>query len=215
MFTGIVTEVGQVRSVEPVDGGLDLRITASYRGMTEGESIAVAGACLTVVAVGEGWFRVHCVATTLERTRFAKLEKGARVNLERPVTAGTALGGHLVQGHVDAVGTVVWVREQSDARLLDIDVPDAVERVSIPLGSITVDGVSLTVNAMPRHGIIQVSLVPYTVAETTLGSLAEGDRVHLEGDVIGKYVRAFLDRGRRSGVRGQGTTPEMPLAPDP
>jgi riboflavin synthase len=200
MFTGIVTAVGQVRSVEPVDGGLDLQITASYRGMTEGESIAVAGACLTVVAVGEGWFRVHCVATTLERTRFAELKNDTRVNLERPVTAGAALGGHLVQGHVDAVGTVVSVRQQSDARLLDIEVPEEVERVTIPLGSITVDGVSLTVNAMPRHGIIQVSLVPYTVAETTLGSLAEGNRVHLEGDVIGKYVFELV---RRLGASGQ------------
>jgi riboflavin synthase len=199
MFTGIVTAVGQVRSVEPVDDGLDLKITASYRGMTEGESIAVAGACLTVVAVGEGWFRVHCVATTLERTRFAELKNDARVNLERPVTAGAALGGHLVQGHVDAVGTVVSVRQQSDARLLDIEVPEEVERVTIPLGSITVDGVSLTVNAMPRHGIIQVSLVPYTVAETTLGSLAEGNRVHLEGDVIGKYVFELV---RRLGASG-------------
>lgn len=199
MFTGIVTAVGQVRSAEPVEGGLDLRITASYRGLTEGESIAVAGACLTVTAVGEGWFQVHCVATTLERTRFAELRSGARVNLERPVTAGTALGGHLVQGHVDAMGTVVSVRQQSDARLLDLEVPDAVERVTIPLGSITVEGVSLTVNAMPRHGIIQVSLVPYTVAETTLGSLVEGNRVHLEGDVIGKYVFEFA---RRLGARG-------------
>lgn len=188
MFTGLVTAVGEVRSVEPCDGGVDLRIGASYRGIVEGESIAVAGACLTVTAAGEGWFQVHAVATTLERTRFADIKNGDRVNLERAVSAGAPLGGHLVQGHVDAVGTVMSVRQQADARLLDIEVPDAVERVSIPLGSITVDGVSLTVNAMTRHGIIQVSLVPYTVAETTLGSLVAEDRVHLEGDVIGKYV---------------------------
>jgi riboflavin synthase len=195
VFTGIVTAVGQVKSVEPWDGGLDLWITAPYAGVVEGESIAVAGACLTVTAVGDGWFRVHCVATTLERTRFAELRNGARLNLERAVTAGSPLGGHLVQGHVDGVGTVVSVRRQADARLLDIDAPAAVERVTVPLGSITVEGVSLTVNAMPRHGIIQVSLVPYTVAETTLGKAADGDRVHLEGDVIGKYVWTFMNRG--------------------
>lgn len=194
MFTGLVTAVGEVRSVEPRDGGVDFRIDASYRGIAEGESIAVAGACLTVTAVGEGWFQVHAVATTLERTRFAALRNGDRVNLERAVSVGALLGGHLVQGHVDAVGTVVSVRHQADARLLDIEVPDAVERVTIPLGSITVEGVSLTVNAMTRHGIIQVSLVPYTVSETTLGSLVPENRVHLEGDVIGKYVSEFMRR---------------------
>ena len=194
MFTGLVTAVGEVRSVEPRDGGVDFRIGAAYRGVVEGESIAVAGACLTVTAAGEGWFQVHAVSTTLGRTRFAELRHGDRVNLERAVSAGAPLGGHLVQGHVDAVGTVVSVRQEADARLLDIAVPDAVARVTIPLGSITVDGVSLTVNAMTRHGIIQVSLVPYTVAETTLGSLVAENRVHLEGDVIGKYVSEFMRR---------------------
>jgi riboflavin synthase len=203
MFTGLVTALGEVRSAVPRDGGVDVRIVAPYGGVTEGESIAVAGACLTVTAAGEGWFQVHAVATTLERTRFAELRNGDRVNLERAVSAGAPLGGHLVQGHVDAVGTVVSVRQQADARLLDIEVPDSVERVTIPLGSITVEGVSLTVNAMTRHGIIQVSLVPYTVAQTTLGSLVADNRVHLEGDVIGKYVWEFLKRSQEPGARNQ------------
>lgn len=207
MFTGLVTAVGEVRSAEPRDGGVDFRIGAPYRGIAEGESIAVAGACLTVTGLGEGWFQVHAVATTLERTRFAELKNGDRVNLERAVSAGAPLGGHLVQGHVDAVGTVVSVRQLADARLLDLEVPDAVERVTIPLGSITVDGVSLTVNAMTRHGIIQVSLVPYTVAATTLGSLTAEARVHLEGDVIGKYVWEFLKRSQDSGIRREQTAP--------
>ncbi len=195
MFTGIVTAVGQIEHAEPREGGLDLRITAPFTGVAEGESIAVAGACLTVTAAHEGWFGVHAVTTTLERTRFAELERGARVNLERAVQAGSALGGHLVQGHVDGVGIVAAVRQDRDARLIDLQVPKEVERVSIPLGSITVEGVSLTVNAMPGHGIIQVALVPYTVEHTTLALLKTGDRVHLEGDVIGKYVRAFMERG--------------------
>jgi riboflavin synthase len=195
MFTGLVTAVGQIRSIEPWEDGLDLWITAPYEGLTEGESIAVAGACLTVTAVGEGWFRVHTVPTTLARTRFGGLKNGARVNLERAVLAGTPLGGHLVQGHVDGIGRVAAVIREQDTRLLDIEVPQAVENASIPLGSITVDGVSLTVNAMPGHGIIQVALVPYTVEHTTLGGVITGETVHLEGDVIGKYVRAFLERG--------------------
>jgi riboflavin synthase len=197
MFTGIVTAVGTIRCRKPRDGGLDLEITAPYPGLAEGESIAVAGACLTVIAAGDGWFAVHAIATTLERTRLVELESGARVNLERAALAGSPLGGHLVQGHVDGVGTVASVRQERDARLIDIRVPDHIEPVTIPLGSITVDGVSLTVNAMPGHGIIQVALVPYTVEHTTLGSVAAGDRVHLEGDVIGKYVRAFMERGVR------------------
>ncbi len=194
MFTGLVTAVGQVRSVEPRDGGLDLRIAAPYRDVAAGESIAVAGACLTVTAIGDGWFSVHAVATTLPRTRFAALAPGAPVNLERAVLAGSPLGGHLVQGHVDGVGTVTAVRQAQDTRVIDVRVPAEVERGSIPLGSITVEGVSLTVNAMPGHGIIQLALVPYTVEHTTLGRLAAGDPVHLEGDVIGKYVRAFVER---------------------
>lgn len=205
MFTGLVTAVGRVRSVEPWDDGLDLWITAPYSGVAEGESVAVAGVCLTVTAVGDGWFRVHTVPTTLARTRFGELRSGAAVNLERALLAGAPLGGHLVQGHVDGVGVVTGVRQDRDSRLLDITVPDELEQASIPLGSITVDGVSLTVNAMPGHGIIQVSLVPYTVEHTTLGTLVAGAKVHLEGDVIGKYVRAFMERREGRGLRGEGS----------
>lgn len=206
MFTGIVTAVGRIRSVEPWGGGLDLRVTAPYATVTEGESLAVAGACLTVTGVGDGWFRVHTVSTTLERTRFGEMTHGMRVNLERAVLAGSPLGGHLVQGHVDGIGVVTAVKEMHHARLLDIRVPEAVERVSVHLGSITVDGVSLTVQGMRGHGIIQVSVVPYTVEQTTLGSLSAGDRVHLEGDMIGKYLREFLRR-REAGAG------ELPLIP--
>lgn len=201
MFTGLVSAVGVLRARSARDGGLDLEISAPYRGVVTGESIAVAGACLTVTGAGDGWFAAHAVATTLARTRFLELEPGAPVNLERAVRAGEPLGGHLVQGHVDGVGRVAEVRQERDARLVDFLVPAELERASIPLGSITVDGVSLTVNAMPGHGIIQVALVPYTLEHTTLGRLGAGDQVHLEGDVIGKYVRAFLERGQDSGVR--------------
>ncbi|HEU5220048.1 MAG TPA: riboflavin synthase [Gemmatimonadales bacterium] len=194
MFTGIVTAIGRLERSEPRDGGLDLRISCPYQGLVEGESVAVDGACLTVTAAGNGWFEAHTVISTLERTRFTELAPGAALNLERAVTAGSPLGGHLVQGHVDGIGTVERVRQEADALLIDFRVPDAVERVSIPLGSVTVDGVSLTVNALPGHGIIQVSLVPYTVAHTTLGRLTPGERVHLEGDVVGKYLRAFMER---------------------
>lgn len=194
MFTGIVTEVGTVREARPSDGGLELTIECSYPDLTTGESVAVDGACLTVAAVVAQGFTAHVVRTSLDRTRFGDLGVGGRVNLERALRAGDRLGGHLVQGHVDGVGTVVRVASREDARLLDLEVPPEVVQVSVPLGSITVDGVSLTVNAMPAPGTIQISLIPFTLEHTTLADRRVGDRVHLEADAIGKYVRALLKR---------------------
>jgi riboflavin synthase len=139
------------------------------------------------------------IATSLERTTFGAARKGRPVNLERALRVGDRLGGHLVQGHVDGVGVVEKVARQGDAVLLDLRVPPEVAAVSIPLGSITVDGVSLTVNGIERPGIVQVSLIPFTFQHTTLGLRKAGDRVHLEGDTVGKYV-AELVRHRN----GQG-----------
>ena len=197
MFTGIITEIGTVRAARPVDGGLDLEIASSWTDLAPGESIAVDGACLTVTAWGNGGFGVHIVRTSLERTRFADLRSGDRVNLERALRVGDRLGGHLVQGHVDGVGTVLRVTSRDDTRLLDLQVPPEVARVSVPLGSITVDGVSLTVNAIPDAGTVQISLIPFTLEHTTLGDRRPGDRVHLEADAIGKYVQALL-QGRET-----------------
>jgi riboflavin synthase len=191
MFTGLVTAVGRVAGVAPGEGGLGLTIEAPYADLEPGESIAVDGACLTVAAVEPGGFTAHVVRTTLDRTKFGAPGAG-RVNLERALRAGDRLGGHLVQGHVDGVGSVERVCERDDARLLDLRVPEAVASVSIPLGSVTVDGVSLTVNAIPAPGTIQVSLIPFTLQHTTLGERRAGDPVHLEGDTIGKYLRAFI-----------------------
>jgi len=194
MFTGIVTAVGTVRAVTRTREGLSFRIGAPYRGIRKGESIAVDGACLTVERTGAGWFSVHAVDTTLARTRIGGYVKGQRVNLERALKAGDRLGGHLVQGHVDGVGEVERVVRQGDAWLLDVRVPEAVARVSIPLGSITVDGVSLTVNAIPGPGLVQLSIIPFTFQHTTLGQRRPGEQVHLEGDTIGKYVDHLLQR---------------------
>ncbi len=198
MFTGIVTAVGVVRSARMSARGLTLRIGAPYRGLKTGESIAVDGACLTVERKGRGWFEVHVIRTSLERTTFGEYARGTRVNLERALQVGDRLGGHLVQGHVDGVGTVVRTGPKGDAWLVDIGVPAEVARVTIPLGSITVEGVSLTVNAMPEPGVIQVSLIPFTFEHTTLGQLQPGDAVHLEGDTIGKYVESLLKVRTRS-----------------
>jgi len=194
MFTGIVTAIGRVVGAHPAGGGIELAIEAPYDDLTLGESVAVDGACLTVQDVGRGRFGVHVIATSLDRTRINRYQPGRRVNLERALKVGDRLGGHLVQGHVDGAGVVARVEDRADARLVDIRVPPEVGAVSVPLGSITVDGVSLTVNAIPEPAVIQVSLIPFTLQHTTLGERVPGDEVHLEGDAIGKYVWAFMEK---------------------
>jgi riboflavin synthase len=203
MFTGIVEQVGTIAAVRRGADGLECTVQATWNDLVLGESIAVDGACLTVQSIGAGTFDVHVIATSLERTNFAAWTAGRRVNLERALRIGDRLGGHLVQGHVDAVGEVTAVSQQGDAWLIDLAVPEAVMRVSIPLGSITVDGVSLTVNALEDPCRIQISLIPFTLGHTTLGDRQPGDRVHLEGDTIGKYVERLLPARRSVSEAGQ------------
>ena len=200
MFTGIVSAVGRIEAVSrngvrrKGDGGRVLRIRAPYRGLKKGESIAVNGACLTVEGVAKGSFTVHAVETTLGRTLIGEWQKGRPVNLERALRAADLMGGHIVQGHVDGIGVVERTTfnetaSNENAWLVDIRVPGEVAETTVLHGAITVDGVSLTVNALPRDGVVQVSLVPFTREHTTLGTLTQGDRVHVEADVLGKYVR--------------------------
>jgi riboflavin synthase len=192
MFTGLVDDVGIVERVERTEAGRTLRIASRYIGLAIGESIAVNGACLTVLEQGEGWFSVAAVVTTLGRTTIGDWAAGRRVNLERAMRLGDRLGGHLVQGHVDGVGEVDEVRRVDDALLLDLRLPPDLEPLMVPHGSVAVDGVSLTVNALPAPGILQVSLINHTERHTTLGALQAGDGVHVEADMVGKYVRQLV-----------------------
>src|SRR5213594_4694897 len=201
MFTGIVTAVGRVSAVARNGGkgrgrgngegvnGLLLTIRAPYKGLKPGESIAVNGACLTVERVVRGGFTVHAVETTTGRTLLGEYATGRRVNLERALRAADRLGGHLVQGHVDGVAEVVRTERRGDAWVYDLRVPAEVREIAIPHGSITLDGVSLTINALPGPDLVQIALIPFTREHTTLGALRVGARVHVEGDVLGKYVR--------------------------
>lgn len=192
MFTGLVDDVGTITAVQEGAAGREFRIACRYDDLAPGESIACAGACLTVRERGPGWFTVAAVVTTLDRTTVASWGTGRRLNLERSLRAGDRLGGHIVQGHVDGVGEVLATARRDDAWLIDIAVPPSIAELLVPHGSICVDGVSLTVNAIPAPGILQVSIIEYTLRHTTLGDLGVGERVHLEGDVIGKYVRSLV-----------------------
>ncbi len=192
MFTGLIEQVGEVDSVRQTSAGRELRVRASFSDLTTGESIAVNGACLTVREFGTGWFDVAAVTTTLERTTIGDWKKGTRLNLERALTPGDRLGGHIVQGHVDCVGVVAAVERAGDAVLVDLSLPSSIEPLFVLHGSIAVDGVSLTVNEL-KPGGLQLSLIEYTLRHTTLGELKPGARVHVEADVIAKHVRRLLE----------------------
>jgi len=197
MFTGLVDDVGTIDRVAETSAGREFVIRSRYDDLVDGESIAVNGACLTVRGSEPGRFTVAAVVTTLGRTAIGGWDTGTRVNLERALRASDRLGGHIVQGHVDGVGTVRRVERVGDALLVDVAIPSAIAELLVPHGSITVDGVSLTVNAIPARDVVQLSLIEYTLRHTTLGALAVGDAVHVEGDVIGKYVRQLVTPYRR------------------
>ncbi|MES2178763.1 MAG: riboflavin synthase [Gemmatimonadota bacterium] len=192
MFTGLVDDVGVVERVVQSEAGRELRIRSAYDSLVDGESVALNGACLTVRASGAGWFDVAAVVTTLGRTTIGEWAEGRRVNLERAMRLGDRLGGHLVQGHVDDVAVVVRVERLADALLVDVKLPNELVPLMVLHGSVTIDGVSLTVNALPAPGILQLSLIEFTASHTTLGTLAVGDRVHVEADMLGKYVRQLV-----------------------
>ncbi|HEY3258392.1 MAG TPA: riboflavin synthase [Gemmatimonadaceae bacterium] len=188
MFTGLIEAIGIIESVRESPAGREIEIRSPFSDLADGESIAVNGACLTVRARGDGVFGVAAVTTTLGRTTIGDWMEGQRVNLERALRADGRLGGHIVQGHVDAVGVVASVARTADASLVDIDLPDGLADSLVPLGSVAIDGVSLTVNAITGDRL-QVSLIEYTLNHSALGDLQARSRVHIETDIIGKYVR--------------------------
>jgi riboflavin synthase len=192
MFTGLVQDVGTIEQLRVTPAGRELRVRCRYDDLVDGESIAVNGACLTVREQGAGWFTAAAVTTTLERTAIGEWASGRRVNLERAMQAGDRFGGHLVLGHVDGIAAVIDIETKGDARLVSLSLPDGLSELMIPHGSLTVDGVSLTVNELPAPAVVQLSLIEFTLSHTALGELRVGQHVHVEGDVIGKYVRRML-----------------------
>lgn len=196
MFTGIVRERGRVAAAAPRAGGLRLTVRAALAGkLAPGDSLAVNGACLTAVRVGRGAVAFDVVAETLARTALGALKAGDRVNLEPPLSAGEPLGGHFVQGHIDGTGTVIGLK----AGVLRVRVEPCLARQMIPKGSIALDGVSLTLVDVTDDAF-STALIPFTLANTTLGKRAKGERVNIELDMLGKYVAKLVGRNQDSGV---------------
>ena len=194
MFTGIVTDLGRVRAVIPgADTAYAIATGYDTAGIAVGASIACSGVCLTVVETGPDWFRVQASAETRSRSTVADWRVGSPVNLERPLKLGDELGGHMVAGHVDGIGRLAERREEGGSLRLVFEAPSALAPAIAPKGSVTVDGVSLTVNevAGARFG---VNIIPHTLAVTSLGSLKAGDRVNLEIDLIARYVARLLGK---------------------
>ena len=194
LFTGIIETVGEVASITESGGGRTVEIAATLAGdLTPGQSVAVDGACLTVRELGGGTFTVEAGVSTLERTVAALYRRGSPVNLERAVRVGDRLDGHLVQGHVDGVATLLGVRRSGNTRLLDFELPADVFGATILHGSIALSGVSLTVNGLLDGAVCQVALIPYTWERTNLSSLERGDAVNVEADLVGKYVIRIME----------------------
>jgi riboflavin synthase len=190
LFTGLVADLGTVRAVDATADGVRLEV-ASRLELSEGDSIAVNGVCLTATALDGDGFRADVMHETLRRSSLGSVTEGARVNLELPLRAADRLGGHFVQGHVDGLGTVRDVAEEGFARVVTIEAPAELLRYVVEKGSIAVDGVSLTVAGL-GDGRFSVSLIPETLERTILGAAAPGQRVNLEVDVLAKYVERLV-----------------------
>lgn len=194
MFTGIIKDVGRIAQIDDLGGGLRFTIHSRFASaLTVDESIAVNGACQTVVAADEDAFVVDSIEETLRKTTFSTLSVGDPVNLERPLKAGGRLDGHFVQGHVDATGTIVQVDQEDTDWLYTVSFPERFQRYLIPVGSITIDGISLTV-ARIGEGTLTVAIIPHTYEHTIVSDVwSKGAAVNLEFDMLGKYVVGFME----------------------
>ncbi|HET7288814.1 MAG TPA: riboflavin synthase [Thermodesulfobacteriota bacterium] len=194
MFTGIVEDIGTVAAVKrrTKESTITFRVRKiDPRGIVTGESISVSGACLTVTSVERDTFTVDASRETLSRTSLRKLRAGQAVNLERSLRAGDRMGGHIVSGHVDGVGKVKAKKKRGGSVEFTFTAPESVLKYIVEKGSVAVDGVSLTVNSV-KSGEFTVNIIPYTLAETTFGSLRTGSPVNIECDIIGKYVEKLM-----------------------
>ena len=193
MFTGLVEATGVIAAIDAAPEGRRVRVATDLAAsLHDGDSIAVNGVCLTVIAAEAGTFVALISGETLRVTTFGHLQAGRHVNLERPLRADGRFGGHFVLGHVDGVGTIAALTPQGESYWLEVDVPDDIARATVMKGSIAIDGISLTVASL-ASGRVGAQIVPFTFEHTTLGTARPGDAVNLEADMIGKYVARLLD----------------------
>lgn len=213
MFSGIVEEVGKIQAVEDSSQGRRLKIGAKkvLADLAIGDSVACSGACLTACTLGPDWFTVDASHETLRRTKVGNWRQGSPVNLERALRLADRLGGHLVSGHVDALGSVASIREEGFSRIIEFSVPLELAPFFVEKGSVTVDGVSLTVAKLqerPAGGsfTFAVALIPHTLAVTTLTELKAGDPVNIEADIVGKYVARLMSPAIAENINKGGLT---------
>src|SRR5438094_5311142 len=194
MFTGIIEEVGEVVEIEDTGDFRTIAVTGNtvFDDLRTGSSIAVNGVCLTVRSLTSRSFTAELSRETLDRTSLGSLKKGTVVNLERPMRADSRFGGHIVQGHVDGVGRIWRFERQDDAWILEVEYPETDKRYLVQKGSITVDGISLTVAALPASNIFSVAIIPHTFENTNLKTARPNDPVNLEFDVLAKYIESLL-----------------------
>ncbi len=196
MFTGLIEEIGKIKAITKLNGGLKITVIADLimNDVKIDDSIAIEGVCQTVVACNSNSFDVVAIEETMRKTNFAKLKANSKVNLERALTLNTRLGGHLVQGHVDCIGTVDSVVKEGTSYLVSIKFPNEFQKYIIPVGSICINGVSLTA-ARVEGTKFTVAIIPHTWDVTTIGNLKTGDIVNLEFDLIGKYIEKQMQFG--------------------
>ncbi|MBX3042504.1 MAG: riboflavin synthase [Candidatus Kapabacteria bacterium] len=193
MFTGLIEEIGKIKSVRSLGGGKSITVTAKkiMDDVKIDDSVAINGACQTVVTVGTDYFEVEAVEETLSKTTLGAMRNGMKVNLERAAKVGDRLGGHIVQGHIDTTGTVKSIEKQLTGILVWVEFPIEYSKYAVQHGSICIDGVSLTI-ARLRNNMAMLSVIPHTWDVTTLAELKNGSNVNIEFDIIGKYIENFM-----------------------
>lgn len=201
MFTGIIEDIGIITGISKMSGKWEFSVKTNLTpfDIKEGDSISVNGVCLTVIRAGKGVFSADASLETLNRTTLKDTKVSQRVNIERAMEAVGRFGGHLVTGHVDAIGTITDIKQAGDSRQFSIEIPIDISRYFVQKGSVAIDGISLTVNE--QHGnTFTVNIIPYTASRTTIGEKNLRDRVNIETDIIGKYVESFLARNEQKGI---------------
>ncbi|MCU7492651.1 MAG: riboflavin synthase [Bacteroidota bacterium] len=204
MFTGLVEEIGTIKQVKSLSGGMEITVNALkvLEGLALGDSMNINGACQTVTEFDKNSFKVTAVEETLKKTNLGKLKTGSRVNLERSLTMNKRLGGHFVMGHVDTTGKILSIRKLSTSYLLEVSYPKEFSKYIINVGAIAIEGISLTIAGFTERSLT-VSIIPHTWTSTNLSDKAQAMEVNLEFDVLGKYVAKILSKDEASGITGE------------